>query len=164
LALGDTGLRYAALQARSIDAAVLSPPYNFSAQRQGYSNLVWLGDLLGETPSNGLSTSTKKLKEQPDQVYRMLRATLRSMIYTREHPREVLPIVMEEFRGWDGDSISQAFEFIVKGMSRDGTFREATLREMVDEEKTRLNLKREIPLSQVADFEPLLRVARDISK
>jgi hypothetical protein len=86
------------------------------------------------------------------------------MIYTREHPREVLPIVMEEFRGWDGDSISQAFEFIVKGMSRDGTFREATLREMVDEEKTRLNLKREIPLSQVADFEPLLRVARDISK
>ena len=164
LAMGDTGLRYAALQARSIDAAVLSPPYNFSAQRLGYSNLVWLGDLLGETPSNGLSTSTKKLKEQPDQVYRMLRATVRSMIYTREHPREVLPIVMKEFRGWDSDSISQAFEFIVKGMSRDGTFSEATLREMVNEEKARLNLKREIPLNQVADFEPLLRVGRDISK
>ena len=71
---------------------------------------------------------------------------------------------MKEFRGWDGESISQAFEFIVKGMSRDGTFREATLREMVDEEKTRLNLKREVLLSQVADFEPLLRVGRDISK
>jgi len=38
------------------------------------------------------------------------------------------------------------------------------LLEMVDEEKTRLNLKREIPLSQVADFEPLLRVGGDISK
>jgi sulfonate transport system substrate-binding protein len=74
MALGDTGLRFAAFQARSIDAAVLSPPYNFSAQRQGYNNLAWLGDLLGESPSNGLATTLRKLKEQPDQVYRMLRA------------------------------------------------------------------------------------------
>jgi NitT/TauT family transport system substrate-binding protein len=164
LALGDTGLRYAALQARSIDAAVLSPPYNFSAERQGFNSLVWLGDLLGENPSNGLSTTVKKLKEQPDQVYRMLRATVRSMIYTREHAREVLPIMMKEFKGWDGQSISQAMDFIVKGMSRDGTFREAVLRDSVNEEKTRLNIKRDIPLNQVADFEPLLRVVREINK
>jgi NitT/TauT family transport system substrate-binding protein len=164
LALGDTGLRFAALQARSIDAAVLSPPYNFSAQRQGFNNLVWLGDLLGENPSNGLATTVKKLKEQPDQVYRMLRATVRSMIYTREHAREVLPIVMKEFRGWEGETISQALEFILKGMSRDGTFSEAVLRDSVNEEKSRLNLKKEIPLGQVADFEPLLRVVREINK
>jgi NitT/TauT family transport system substrate-binding protein len=164
LALGDTGLRYAALQARSIDAAVLSPPYNFSAERQGFNSLIWLGDLLGENPSNGLSTTVKKLKEQPDQVHRMLRATVRSMIYTREHAREVLPIMMKEFKGWDGQSISQAMNFIVKGMSRDGTFSEAVLRESVNEEKTRLNIKRDIPLNQVADFEPLLRVVREINK
>lgn len=164
LAMGDTGLRFAALQARSIDAAVLSPPYNFSAQRQGFNNLIWLGDLLGESPSNGLATTTKKLKEQPDQVYRMLRATVRSMIYTREHSREVLPIMMKEFRGWDGESISQALDFIVKGMSRDGTFSESVLHDAVNEEKARLNIKKEIPLSQVADLEPLRRVVREISK
>ena len=89
LALGETGLRFAALQARSIDAAILSPPHNFSAERQGFNNLVWLGDLVGEHPTNGLATTVKKLKEQSDQVHRMLRATVRSMIYTREHAREV---------------------------------------------------------------------------
>ncbi|HUK39382.1 MAG TPA: ABC transporter substrate-binding protein [Candidatus Acidoferrales bacterium] len=164
LALGDTGLRYAALQARTIEAAVLSPPYNFSAQRQGFNNLVWLGELLGDNPSNGLATITKKLKEQPDQVYRMLRATVRSMIYTREHAREVLPILMKDFKGWDNDTISQALEFIIKGMSRDGTFSEAVLRDSVNEEKSRLNVKKEIPLNQVADFEPLYRVVREIAK
>ena len=164
LAMGDTGLRYAALQARTIDAAVLSPPYNFSAQRQGFNNLLWLGELLGENPSNGLATTVKKLKEQPDQVYRMLRATVRSMIYTRERAREVLPIMMKEFKGWDGESINQAMDFIVKGMSRDGTFSEAVLRDSVNEEKSRLNIKKDIPLSQVADFEPLLRVVREINK
>ena len=164
LALGDTGLRFAALQARAIDAAVLSPPYNFSAQRQGFNNLIWLGGLLGDSPSNGLATTAKKLKEQPDQVYRMLRATVRSMIYTREHACEVLPIVMKEFKGWEPESISQALEFILKGMSRDGTYSEAVLRDSVNEEKSRLNIKKEIPLSQVADFEPLLRVVREINK
>jgi ABC-type nitrate/sulfonate/bicarbonate transport system substrate-binding protein len=164
LAMGDTGLRYAALQARSIDAAVLSPPYNFSAQRQGFNNLVWLGDLLGENPSNGLATTVKKLKEQPDQVYRMLRASVRSMIYTREHAREVLPLVMKEFKGWDGDSINQALDFIVKGMSRDGTFSEGALRDSINEEKGRLNIKREVLVSEVADFAPLQRVVRELNK
>jgi NitT/TauT family transport system substrate-binding protein len=163
MALGDTGLRFAALQARTIEAAVLSPPYNFSAQRQGFNNLVWLGDILGENPSNGLATTAKKLKEQPDQVYRMVRATVRSMIYTREHAREVLPVVMKEFKGWEGETISQALEFIIKGMSRDGTFSEAVLRDSVIEEKSRLNIKKEIPLNQVADFEPLYRVVREVS-
>jgi NitT/TauT family transport system substrate-binding protein len=164
LALGDTGLRYAALQARTIEAAVLSPPYNFSAQRQGFTNLVWLGDLLGESPSNGLTTTLQKLKEQPDQVYRMLRATVRSMIYTREHPREVLPIMLKEFKGWDAESISPALDFIIKGMSRDGTFSESVLRDAINEEKARLNVKKEIPVSAVADFEPLNRVVREIGK
>jgi NitT/TauT family transport system substrate-binding protein len=164
LALGDTGLRFAAIQARSIDAAVLSPPYNFSAERQGFNNLVWLGDLLGENPSNGLATTVKKLKEQPDQVYRVLRATVRSMIYTREHAREILPIMMKQFKGWDGESINQALDFILKGMSRDGTFSEAALRDVINDEKNRLNIKREISFNQVADFEPLHRVLRDLRK
>ena len=145
MALGDTGLRYAALQARTVEAAVLSPPYNFSAQRQGFNNLVWLGDLLGENPSNGLTTTVKKLKEQPDQIYRMLRATVRSMIYTREHTREVLPLIVKEFRGWDNETIGEAFDFIVKGMSRDGTFSESVLRDAIIEEKSRLNVKKKFP-------------------
>jgi hypothetical protein len=86
------------------------------------------------------------------------------MIYTRERAREVLPMMMKEFKGWDGESINQAMDFIVKGMSRDGTFSEAVLRDSVSEEKSRLNIKKDIPLSQVADFEPLLRVVREINK
>jgi ABC-type nitrate/sulfonate/bicarbonate transport system substrate-binding protein len=41
------------------------------------------------------------LKEQADQVHRLLRATVRSMIYTREHRREAIPILMREFPGME---------------------------------------------------------------
>jgi hypothetical protein len=37
------------------------------------------------------------------------------------------------------------------------------LRDSVIEEKSRLNIKKEIPLNQVADFEPLYRVVREVS-
>ena len=85
------------------------------------------------------------------------------MIYTREHTREVLPLIVKEFRGWDNETIGEAFDFIVKGMSRDGTFSESVLRDSIIEEKSRLNVKKEIPVSAVADLEPLHRVVREIS-
>jgi NitT/TauT family transport system substrate-binding protein len=129
LALGDTGLRLAALQARSIDTAMLSPPHSFFAQRQGFNNLMWMGDLGGDgQPTNGLSTTEKKIKEQPDQLRRMLRATVRSMVYVHENKDKALPIVLKEFASWDREAVLQAYDFIVRGMSRDGTVSPSTSR------------------------------------
>jgi NitT/TauT family transport system substrate-binding protein len=163
LALGDTSLRLAALQARSIDAGMLSPPHSFFAQRQGFNNLMWMGDLAGEgQPTNGLSTTEKKIKEQPDQLRRMLRATVRSMMYVHENKDKALPIVLKEFAGWDKEAVVQAYDFIVRGMSRDGTVQSSTLQEIVNEERASSGRSAEIPLSQVADFEPLHRVLREI--
>lgn len=51
------------------------------------------------------------LKEQPDQVHRMLRATIRSMIYTREHREEALPILQISCRA-ACYCIPDAYEFI----------------------------------------------------
>jgi NitT/TauT family transport system substrate-binding protein len=163
LALGDTGLRLAALQARSIDAAMLSPPHSFFAQRQGFNNLMWMGDLSGDgQPTNGLSTTEKKIKEQPDQLRRMLRATVRSMVYVHENKDKALPIVLKEFAGWDREAVVQAYDFIVRGMSRDGTVSPSTLQEIINEERASSGRNAEIPIGQVADFEPLHRALREI--
>ena len=101
VAMGDTSVRFQSLLSGAIEAAILTPPYTVMAEQKGMRNLVWLGDILGDTPSNGLSTSSKKLTERPDQVARFLRASVRSMIYTREHKQESLPILMKEFPGLD---------------------------------------------------------------
>ena len=45
---------------RHLEAAILTPPYTVMAEQKGLNNLVWLGDILGDVPSNGLSTTTKK--------------------------------------------------------------------------------------------------------
>jgi NitT/TauT family transport system substrate-binding protein len=163
IAMGDTGVRFQALLSGAIEAAILTPPYTVMAEKKGLNNLVWLGDILGDVPSNGLSTTLKTLKENSDQVHRMLRASLRSMIYTREHKQDVLPILLEEFPGLDGDTLAGTLDFYVKAMSRDGRVGEGVVRELINEQRELLKVKNEISLNQVSDFGPLQRVIRELN-
>jgi ABC-type nitrate/sulfonate/bicarbonate transport system substrate-binding protein len=163
VALGHTGLRFAALQSKSVEAAMLSPPHSFIAQRQGFNNLFWMGDLAGEAvPANGLATTLRKLKQEPDQVRRVLRATVRSMRYLRDHKEEARSIVLREFKSADQEAISQAFDFIVKGMTRDGNFTDSWIEETIKAEGARVNNKTKVLASEVADFEILPRVLREL--
>jgi ABC-type nitrate/sulfonate/bicarbonate transport system substrate-binding protein len=163
IAMGDTGVRFQALLSGAIEAAILTPPYTVMAEKKGLNNLVWLGDILGDVPSNGLSTTLKTLKENSDQVHRMLRASVRSMIYTREHKQDVLPILLKEFPGLDGDTLAGTLDFYVKAMSRDGRVGEGVVRELINEQRELLNVKNEISLNQVSDFGPLQRVIRELN-
>jgi NitT/TauT family transport system substrate-binding protein len=163
IAMGDTGVRFQALLSGAIEAAILTPPYTVMAEKKGLNNLVWLGDILGDVPSNGLSTTVKTLKENSEQVHRMLRASVRSMIYTREHKQEVLPILLKEFPGLDGDTLAGTLDFYVKAMSRDGRVGEGVVRELINEQRELLNVKNEISLNQVSDFGPLQRVIRELN-
>ena len=163
IAMGDTGVRFQALLSGAIEAAILTPPYTVMAEKKGLNNLVWLGDILGDVPSNGLSTTVKTLKENSDQVHRMLRASVRSMVYTREHKQEVLPILLKEFPGLDSDTLAGTLDFYVKAMSRDGRVGEGVVRELINEQRELLNVKNEISLNQVSDFGPLQRVIKELN-
>ena len=163
IAMGDTGLRFQALVSGAIEAAILTPPYTVMAEQKGLNNLVWLGDILGDVPSNGLSTTIKKLKENPDQVHRMLRASIRSMIYIREHKAEALPILMKEFPGMDRTTLAGTLDFYLKAMSPDGRITETVIQQMIDEQRELLNYRNEVVVSQVTDFGPLQRVIKELT-
>jgi len=163
IAMGDTGLRFQSLLSGAIEAAILTPPYTVMAEQKGLNNLVWLGDIVGDVPSNGLSTTVRKLKENPDQVQRMLRASLRSMRYTREHKQEALPILAKEFPGMDRNTLAGTLDFYLKAMSPDGRVSDNVVREMINEQRALLNVKNEVPITQVADFGPLQRVVKELN-
>ncbi len=163
IAMGDTGVRFQSLLSGAIEAAILTPPYTVMAEQKGLNNLVWLGDIVGDVPSNGLSTTVRKLKENPDQVRRMLRASLRSMRYTREHKQEALPILAKEFPGMDRNTLAGTLDFYLKAMSPDGRVSDNVVREMINEQRALLNVKNEVPITQVADFGPLQRVVKELN-
>jgi NitT/TauT family transport system substrate-binding protein len=78
---GGDSARLAALESGIADATILSVPISIVAVEKGYRELFFLGE-IARFPQTGFGTSDKKIKENPDEVLRMVRATLRGLMYT----------------------------------------------------------------------------------
>ena len=57
--IGATGARFAALQAKGIDATMLVPPFNFMAQKLGFKNLGLVRDAAPDLPQTGMQASLR---------------------------------------------------------------------------------------------------------
>ena len=79
---GSADSRVAALQQGLISAAVVPPPFDFHARKLGFITLARAQDIL-TYPEGGLSTTSRKIKERPDEVKRVIKAGIRANRYIR---------------------------------------------------------------------------------
>jgi ABC-type nitrate/sulfonate/bicarbonate transport system substrate-binding protein len=75
--------RLAALDAGIVDAAMLPCRRIFWRGKQVSMSSLFPGTIY-EFPQNGFGASTKKIKENPDEIYRMVRGTLRGLMYVSD--------------------------------------------------------------------------------
>ena len=73
LATGGTTERIAALQHKSIDAAVIPAPGDMKAEQEGFKILLDAGSVY-KLPNGGMSTTVAKIKQNPAEVRRVVRA------------------------------------------------------------------------------------------
>src|SRR5476651_2074696 len=80
---GATSARFAALQAGAVDAAILTPPYNFHAQSAGFNNLGQAVD-YADMPFSGMAVNTKWAETNKRSVEKLILVYNRSMewLYT----------------------------------------------------------------------------------
>src|SRR5687768_11035718 len=78
VALGGDTVRYAGLQAGTVQAAMMALPLNIRLKKEGYRELFYVGKIL-QQPLTGLATSREKIQKNPQQIQRMMRAFVRSM-------------------------------------------------------------------------------------
>src|SRR5437763_1123299 len=75
VAIGGQAEQFAALQNGALDGAILTPPTNLLAVRLGYRELLNYREYSLDFANVGLVTTRRYLREQPDAVDRMLRAS-----------------------------------------------------------------------------------------
>jgi len=159
IGLGNT--RNAALMAGSVDANIANPPDNSMLKQKGFRELLFLGDAM-EFPSNGFTTTERRLTENRDQVKRLLRAFYRGLLFSRDNPEESIKIVEREWK-LDPAMARDSYQSIMKAASRDGASSDAGLKVHIkliqDSDKSIGN----IPLSKVVDFRVLEEVRRETS-
>jgi NitT/TauT family transport system substrate-binding protein len=86
------------LLAGALDAAVLAPPFNVLAEEKRLRILTFLGQSVPDaTTSNGIVTTDQKIKSRPDEVKRMVRASLRSLYAFRQRKAVAVEFLASQF-------------------------------------------------------------------
>jgi len=159
IGLGNT--RNAALMAGSVDANIANPPDNSMLKQKGFRELLFLGDAM-EFPSNGFTTTERRLTENRDQVKRLLRAFYRGLLFSRENPEESIKIVEREWK-LEPAMARDSYQSIMKAASRDGASSDAGLKVHIKLIQNSDKSIGDVALSKIVDFRILEEVRREIS-
>jgi len=155
--------RLTALESGTVDAALLGVPENILAVEKGYNELLFLGDVLS-FPQNGFGASVKKIQDSPDEVYGMVRATLRGFLFSIE-PRnrdEVIQIIMKQWRLKDRRLAGEMLKQFGRGIMRDMSVKPEGLQLMIDLVREDSKVAQPFSVGQVADFSFLEKARREL--
>jgi NitT/TauT family transport system substrate-binding protein len=163
--MGGTGAgRFAALESGVVDAAVLELPYNIVAQQKGYNELIFLGD-FAEFPQNGFGAAEKKIRENPDEVYKMVRASLRGLafVWDKQNYDEVMNIVMRQWKIGNRAMAGEMFRHLTRVLTRDASVKTESVQFLVDMVRENAKVTRPVTVSEIADFRFVDKARKDIA-
>jgi ABC-type nitrate/sulfonate/bicarbonate transport system substrate-binding protein len=112
---GATSARFAALQAGAVDAAILTPPFNFHAQSAGFTNLGNTVDYVdmpfaGITVNTNWAAANKRTAEKIIAIYNKSMAWL----YDPKNRDEAVKILMK-VSSLKKEEVERSYDFLIGG-------------------------------------------------
>ena len=160
IALGSDRARFAALKEGLVDVVVISPPADSEGKKIGFNVLARAYELFS-FPFVGLGVSSKKMKERPDEVKRMIKAGIKANRYIRQN-REGSVQVLVDWGRTDKEGAAVSYDSTAKVFNADGSIPEDGLRTVIEQAKKDLKIDREVALSEVADLNALREAQREL--
>jgi NitT/TauT family transport system substrate-binding protein len=112
---GATSARFSALQAGAVDAAILTPPFNFHAQSAGFT---YLGNAVDYTdmPFAGIAVNTNWAKANQDTCAKVVRIYTKAIawLYDPTNRNEAVQILMKVSK-LKQDDVERAYDYLIKG-------------------------------------------------
>lgn len=96
-ALGEQSVRLGALLSGAVDATLVSYGAAQHAQSKGFRILAYSGDHVSSLSAN-LETTDEKIQNAPNEVYRVVKATLQGQLFFHRNPNEAAKFIMEVLR------------------------------------------------------------------
>ena len=93
----DTSTRVMAIKTGAAQATTVDPGGLIFAQKEGLHSLGFLGDLF-PMPFQGFVTTDRKIRENPGQIKRWLKAAMRGLIFVRERPEESVDLGIKKLQ------------------------------------------------------------------
>lgn len=160
LATGTVDTRFAALKQGLTVATAGSTPVDYLGKKMGYVVLARAYDLFSY-PNTGLVASVKKIKENPDQLKRVIRAGIRANRYLHQNRDGTILAIMQWMKV-DRETAAATYDGSAKSFNEDGSVSDAGLRIAIDEAKKASNITRDIAIGEIADFTVLREAQKEM--
>jgi len=160
LAVGPPDARFAALSQGLVEAAVLGPPLDFEAKKQG-NNILARADEVLIFPETGLVASAKKIQDKPDEIKRVIRAGIKANRYIRANRDGTVQFLMEWLK-LNREAAGATYDSVVKVYNEDAGVCDKGLRLVIDETKKTVKTSHEMAFGDIADLSMLREALKEM--
>jgi len=157
---GGTEVRVFRMKQGLLDATAVPVPWDYHGKKVGF-NIVARAEDLFTYPISGLVAHTKKIKEKPDEIKRLIRAGIKANRYMRANREGTIPILMSTYK-IDKEVATAIYDSFVKGFNDDGSLPEDGFRRLIEDTKSITKVDREVAFSEVADLSILREAQREL--
>jgi ABC-type nitrate/sulfonate/bicarbonate transport system substrate-binding protein len=162
VAAGSSSARIAQLQAGVVQAAFVTPPANLRAEASGFKTLLSVSDLFA-FPVNGIGLTEQKLKNNGDEVKKIIRALLRANRYILDNPKGAIKILADWGRTRP-EVAEEAYNVNVKNYSRNLLVSKATLENVIESTRWNVESRRNIQVEEVFDFSIVREILKEMGE
>jgi NitT/TauT family transport system substrate-binding protein len=160
--IGGEDLRLQALETGIVQAALLGSQGVIQGEKAGLKMLVAGADVVDSLAFSGLATTVKKVKENPDQVRRMLRGSMKGLRYVWENKNGTVD-VLESWLKLDKKIASMTYDLALKSYSRNGEVDDRGIQLTVDMINAREKIDKRINVGDFVDYTQLREARKNLS-
>jgi NitT/TauT family transport system substrate-binding protein len=159
--VGSGTARFFALQAGTVDAAMLSIPANLMAQDAGFRELVSFIDQEWIELQGTINVTDQLLASDPTLVEKFIRATLKGFIHFRDLRSQTIGILIRFLRVKE-DAAAKIYELMRPSLTQDGIVSEEIQRKSLEHVIDRVGLKEPPRLDKIFDYSMAVKARNEL--
>jgi NitT/TauT family transport system substrate-binding protein len=160
LSVGSSRERFAALTSGTVQATLLSPPFHLKALQMGYRLLAKTGDYV-KLPQGGLATSERKIIQDPLEVTKMVRASMKGLRFILNQQEFVVAKIIQMF-GLSREEAVQTYGALREEYLPSGHLPEEVERTIISMRKQAANVTEDISPERVFDNRFVKQVEKEL--
>jgi len=149
--MGGDAVRFPALQTKAIHATLFNTGMSIRAQKEGFSKLGNASE-YANLIEGGLATSSDKIKQNPEKIFRLVRGAIKGMSYFVGKREPALNYMMDALRLKDRELATSIYDIQTKLVLREGFSDDKALQGIIDDMKRTTKVQRDIKVSDIFDL------------
>jgi hypothetical protein len=143
---------------------MLVPPFNkIGRKRRGFNELLAINDVV-KIPFGGIAVHVDKIREKPQEIVKIIKATLKSIDFIRERKNEMLSFMEKNWGIKDPEMREEIYRDIVVLYSRTGIASDDMMKNVIQVVQGARKTAANVPLSNIVDWSFAKKASDELKK